>query len=332
MTLVFTLCSVNYLAQAHTLGDSLKEQNPNIEFIIGLVDKLQTKTINKEKLPAYTLLEVDKINIPDFDQMCERYDITELNTAVKPYYFDYFLKSKPEIKNIIYFDPDIIVFDKLTHLESNLEKYNIVITPHITTAYKDDLWQSEEDLINTGIFNFGFVAIKRSETAQAMVTWWCQKLEKECKIDLCNGLFVDQHWAEFFPVYFDKVFIDKHLGNNVAYWNLHERFCSKINEKRSAAQWFINKEIPLQFFHYSGYLIAKPNEVSKYQNRISFENRPDIIELFELYKNRLLANNELYWKNFKCDYIKPPKVKRFVRIRKYAKLPLEKLASIIETL
>lgn len=326
MTLVFTLCSVNYLAQAHTLGDSLREQNPGFVYIIGLVDKLETKDIDKSKLPDYQLLEVDKINIPDFEGMCDRYDITELNTAVKPYYFDYFLKSRPEITNIIYFDPDIIVFDKLTHLEKNLEKYNIVVTPHITTPYNDDKWQNEEDVVNTGVFNFGFVAIKRSESAEKMINWWCTKLYKECVIDLCNGLFVDQHWAEFFPVFFDKVLIDKHLGNNVAYWNLHERVCSIIEGK-----WFINEKIPLQFFHYSGYLIAKPNEVSKYQNRIDFEHRTDIVPLFELYKNQLLNNNELYWKNFKCDYVKPKKIKRYLRVRKYLKMPLEKLAQVFES-
>lgn len=326
MTLAFTLCSVNYLAQAHTLGDSLKKNNPHIKFIIGLVDKLDTKDIDTSKLPEYPLLELDKINIADLPGMCERYDITELNTAVKPYYIDYFLKNNPEADNIIYFDPDIIVFDKLTHLEENLEKYNIIVTPHITTPYNDNKWQNEEDVVNTGIFNFGFVAMHRSETTQKMVDWWCAKLEKECLIDLCNGLFVDQHWAEFFPVYFDKVFINKHLGYNVAYWNLHERFCSEINGK-----WFINETTPLQFFHYSGYLIAKPDEVSKYQNRISFEERPDIVPLFELYKNELLKNNELYWKHFRCDYIKPPKIKRYLRVRKYLKMPLEKLAQLIES-
>ena len=93
MTLVFTLCSVNYLAQAITLGDSLKEQNPDMNFVIGLVDKLETKEIDQSKLPKFQLLEVDKINISDFEEMCLRYNITELNTAVKPYYFDYFLKS-----------------------------------------------------------------------------------------------------------------------------------------------------------------------------------------------------------------------------------------------
>ncbi len=326
MTLAFTLCSVNYLAQAHTLGDSLKKHNPDIRFIIGLVDKLETKAIDTSKLPEYPLLELDKINIADLEGMCERYDITELNTAVKPYYIDYFLKNTPEADDIIYFDPDIIVFDKLTHLEENLEKYNIIVTPHITTPYNDSKWQNEEDVVNTGIFNFGFVAMHRSETTQKMVNWWCAKLEKECLIDLCNGLFVDQHWAEFFPVYFDKVMINKHLGYNVAYWNLHERFCSELNGK-----WYVNETTPLQFFHYSGYLIAKPDEVSKYQNRISFEERPDIAPLFELYKSELLKNNELYWKHFRCDYIKPPKIKRYLRVRKYLKMPLEKLAQLIES-
>lgn len=326
MTLAFTLCSVNYLAQAHTLSDSLKRHNPHIKFIIGLVDKLETKDIDKNKLPEYPLLELDKINIADLAGMCERYDITELNTAVKPYYIDYFLKNHPEADNIIYFDPDIIVFDKLNHLEENLEKYNIIVTPHIVTPYNDNKWQNEEDVVNTGIFNFGFVAMHRSEDTRKMVDWWCKKLEKECLIDLCNGLFVDQHWADFFPVYFDKVLINKHLGYNVAYWNLHERLCSQIDGK-----WLINQTTPLQFFHYSGYLIAKPNEVSKYQNRISFEERPDIAPLFELYKNELLKNNELYWKHFRCDYIKPPKIKRYLRVRKYLKMPLEKLAQLVES-
>ena len=119
--------------------------------------------------------------------------------------------------------------------------------------------------------------------------------------------------------------IEKHLGYNVAYWNLHERMLSSNDN-----HWVINNSTPLQFFHYSGYLIAKPDEVSKYQNRISFEKRTDITPLFDLYKNELLKNNELYWKHFRCDYIKPPKIKRYLRVRKYLKMPLEKLAQLIE--
>ena len=42
MQIVFTLCSINYLAQAKTLGDSVLRHNPGYKFIIGLIDKNHT--------------------------------------------------------------------------------------------------------------------------------------------------------------------------------------------------------------------------------------------------------------------------------------------------
>lgn len=325
MTLAFTLCSVNYLAQAYTLGNSLKKTNPDIKFFIGLVDKLDTKEISDEILADFPMIEVDKINIEDFAGMCDRYDITELNTAVKPYYFDYFLKKFPEIKNFIYFDPDIIVYNELSDLTNNLEKYNIVVTPHITIPYNDDKWQSENDIVKTGVYNLGFIAIRRSDEGEKLVKWWMKKLEFGAKIDLCDGLFTDQHWIDHVPNLFNNILIHKHLGYNIAYWNLHERFISEVEGK-----WFVNGTIPIQFFHYSGYNPEKPEQVSKYQNRIQFEARPDLHKIFEIYKNQLLENHQNYFKNFRCDYIKPLKLKRFLRVRKIFKLPFEKLIDTLE--
>lgn len=326
MTIAFTLCSVNYFAQAFTLGKSLRETNPDIKYVIGLVDKLSTKQIDYSLIPDFELLEVDKIEIEDFTSLCDRYDITELNTAVKPFYFKYFYDKFPEAKNVIYFDPDIIVFQPLNELLAELEKYNIVLTPHITTPYNDDKWQNEEDVVNTGVYNLGFIATSRSAETLKFINWWSDKLRDGAYIDLCNGLFTDQHWVEFAPAFFEGVQINKYLGYNVAYWNLHERFVSLEDNI-----WLINNEYPIRFFHYSGYSPFKSNVVSKYQNRINFEERPDIVAIFELYKNSLLSNSQSYWQDFKCDYIKPPKIKRFVRVRKYLKMPFEKMADWIES-
>ena len=96
MTLAFTLCSINYLAQARTLGDSLKRTNPHIRFIIGLVDRLDVAQVPEDKLPDFELLELHRIGVDGLDQMCEHYNITELNTAVKPYFFRYFFEKVPE--------------------------------------------------------------------------------------------------------------------------------------------------------------------------------------------------------------------------------------------
>jgi len=324
MTLAFTLCSINYLAQAQTLGQSLQKTNPDIEFVIGLVDRLDKISLESDKIPPFQLLEIDKINMDCLDEMCSIYDITELNTAVKPYYFDYFLKNRPDIKNIIYFDPDIIVFDSLKPLKNSLKKYSIVLTPHITSPINDKFDTREIDHLNTGLYNLGFVAISRSEASSLMINWWMERLKKDCRIDLCNGLFVDQHWMILVPIYFrDSVLVEKYFGYNVAYWNLHERKVTVENGK-----YFINS-VPLIFFHFSGYSINRPDEVSKYQNRSSFENRPDIIPLFEYYAKQLKDNFNEYYIQFTCYYIRPTKIKRYLRVRSALQYPFRKLVEIV---
>jgi Nucleotide-diphospho-sugar transferase len=324
MTLAFTLCSINYLAQAQTLGQSLQKTNPDVEFVIGLVDKMDIVNLEKDKIPPFQLLEIDKINIDSLEEMCELYDITELNTAVKPFYFDYFLKNRPEVKNIIYFDPDIIVFDNLKPLKDSLNKYSIVLTPHITSPINDKFDTREIDHLNTGLYNLGFVAIRRSESSSAMINWWMERLKKDCRIDLCNGLFVDQHWMIFVPIFFkNHVLVDRYFGYNVAYWNLHERVVTQENGK-----FFINAT-PLIFFHFSGYGINKPQEVSKYQNRSNFENRPDIVPLFEYYAAQLKNNFNDYYSQFNCYYIKPAEIKKYLRVRKVLQSPFKKLLSFV---
>jgi patatin-like phospholipase/acyl hydrolase len=191
MTLAFTLCSINYLAQARTLGDSLKRTNPHIRFVIGLVDRLDTANVPADKLPEFELLELHRIGMDGLDEMCEHYNITELNTAVKPYFFRYFFEKVAQIKNVIYFDPDIIVYQPLTQLEALLEKNDFVLTPHLTTPIDDQLTPNELHHLNTGVYNLGFIALNKSPEALDFVKWWEEKLFDECKIDLCNGIFVD---------------------------------------------------------------------------------------------------------------------------------------------
>jgi hypothetical protein len=324
MTLAFTICSINYLAQAQTLGQSLQKTNPDVEFVIGLVDRFDKVTLEADKIPPFQLLEIDKINIDGLDEMCDIYDITELNTAVKPFYFDYFFKNRSDIQNVIYFDPDIIVFDSLKPMTDNLVEKHIILTPHINSPINDKFDTREIDHLNTGLYNLGFVAVSRHEKSYKMVSWWMERLKKDCRIDLCNGLFVDQHWMVLVPIFYrDIVLVDQYAGYNVAYWNLHER---KVTQK--ADKYFIN-DVPLIFFHFSGYGINKPDEVSKYQNRSTFENRPDIVPLFQYYAQQLKNNFNDYYNQFECFYIKPPKIKRYKRIRKALQAPFRKMLEFV---
>ncbi len=332
--IAFTICSINYLAQAKTLGDSLLKHNPDYKFLIGLVDKLAASEVDNSKLPNYEMVEIADLQIEGFDDMFDRYNITELNTAAKPFFIQYIYDKNPLAQSVSYFDPDIEVFQSLTDLDVSLEKYSLVLTPHTLSPYPDGLNPKERDLLNTGVFNLGFIGTSRCEETRQFLKWWQEKLKFECYIDLPNGMFVDQLWVNFAPIYWKNVLIFRHLGYNMAYWNLHERKLAYSENN------YIVENIPPQgvrglvFFHYSGYSPNKPYEISKYQNRFTFESRADVKRLFVDYATTLNKNGYQYFQQFPCAYMKPPEPwsypRRGQRPRKWLIKQLEKMINFVK--
>jgi len=290
-TTVFTLCSTNYLAQARVLGDSLLRWNPGIRFVVGLVDRLETRlpgVIPEE----WEVLEVEQLGIAAFDEMCRRYDILELNTAVKPFYFQHFLKSD-RVERVIYLDPDIMVFDSLGPIENSLRQASLVLTPHaltplpaeppVGTFIVDGRRVSERLFLSTGVYNLGFLGVARSSESARCLAWWRERVQLSCLAERAYGLFVDQLWMNLAPVFFDHVEVLRHPGCNVAYWNLHER---RLHEGNGGYR--VNEADSLVFYHFSAYNPFRPNEICRWLPNLTLADRPDLAPLFETYRKALL--------------------------------------------
>ncbi len=312
MKKAFTICSNNYLAQAKTLADSFSCFNPDYDFTICLVDTF-SEEIDYSFFKPYEIICIENLQIEQLAAMIEKYDITELNTAVKPFIFHFLFKTSPDTDSIIYLDPDILIYQPFTYLETCLNAYDILLTPHLFSPIEDDLSPSEPDILNAGLYNLGFIAVRRSAESFRFIDWWQNRLKDRCIIDFANGLFVDQLWINFVPLYFKNTLIIEKPGYNVAYWNLHEREVSICENS-----YCINKEFKLVFFHFSGYQMTNPKNISKYQNRFTFFARPDIVPLFKEYHSLVTKNKYAEFINIPCHYIglkrqKPAKNKRTVR-------------------
>lgn len=294
--LVFTICSANYLAQAITLGNSLYAPNPDVEFRIYLVDRLEGREEVRERVP-FKLIEIEEVPVTDFKGMVLRYNVIELNTSVKPYIFDHILKSEPDIQKVVYLDPDIMVFQPLTHLFDTLDNYNMVLTPHILTPSDNNPNVPQEtSFLATGIFNLGFIAMKRSEETLRFLNWWKDKLLHQGYARHESHLFFDQKWINFAPVFFEGVFVEKNRGYNMAPWNLHERILSKKIET-----FIVNENESLIFFHFSSYKTTNPNQISLH-TKYTFDMRPDLKEIIQLYHAQLLQNGEHFFKKFAYSF------------------------------
>ncbi len=284
--IAYTILSKNYLHFGKVLAESFLKHNPHWDFMIYITDIFEDINDLVEAVEAYAkgyeLVSLygirEHFEFAELEDMLCRYNIVELNTAFKPFVFDYLIARGYE--KIVYLDPDIIVLSAIDEIDEYLTNHNIVLTPHILTELPlDSKGLSEQDILKTGIYNLGFIAISNSEESRKFILWWKMRLFNFCYINFEGGMFVDQKWIDFVPIYFENVKILKNKKYNVAYWNLHER---EIKLENNA--WTIDGE-KIVFYHFSGIQLDNLNSISKYQNRFTLEEKPDLKKLFVNYQN-----------------------------------------------
>lgn len=283
--IAFTLCSNNYLAQAKTLGDSFIKYHPEVQFVIGLVDSLHEQ-VDYKKFDNFTIITVDSLQIPDFQSLTDKFNIVELNTAVKPFYFSYFFEIAGAEK-IIYLDPDILVFSPFTEVLGLLSKHNIILTPQLCEPIDDGHSPTDQTLLITGTFNLGFIALSGYSHVRNFLKWWADRVTKYGFAIPQWHMFYDQLYINLVPAFYDNYYILRHKGYNMAGWNLHERTVTDHNQD----EVLINGSIPLRFFHFSGYQFSKPDVICKYNDRYNFISRPDVKKIFNLYQELVISND-----------------------------------------
>ena len=276
-----TIISKNYIALARTLADSFHRFHSDVPFFVLLVDHVDGYF--QPEGERFYLVDLDALAIPDNDSFCFKYNILELNTAVKPYFLSY-LFEKFKIKKLIYFDPDILILEKVSPLFELLDTYSIILIPHITEPLEDDLRPSELDLLQAGTYNLGFIALGATPTTRKLLSWWQQRVYEQCLLAPERGMHVDQKWMDLVPGLFGHVFIMREPGYNVAYWNLHSRTIDLLDNRVR-----VNRE-PCYFFHFSGFEPLNISMVSKHQNRFTLSDLGQAMYLFEQYRDLLLTN------------------------------------------
>jgi glycosyltransferase involved in cell wall biosynthesis len=279
-------CSIvanNYLAYARVFTRSFLARHPEGKVHVLIVDRPLPGHRYEDEPFAVTFAH--QIGIPAFPHFAFRYSLLELNTAVKPYYLLH-LRRTEGLDRICYFDPDILVTGDLSGLYDRLDVADAVLTPHLTAPLEDSRIPSERDILLSGTYNLGFLGLAFNERTLAFVDWWARRLYRQCLHEVEKGLFVDQRWMDLAPSFLPRVDVLRDPGFNMAYWNLPHRSL----EERDGA-WRVNGE-PLRFFHFSGYDPRRPEIVSKYQNRYTLADRPDVAPLFRLYGERIAAEGQ----------------------------------------
>jgi len=274
-SVVYTICNVAYLPRALALSESVLDK-AGLKVQIIIFDQKRELNLDYEHSVISWL---EDYQIPMYKQLAFKYDILEFATSLRAWFAIYFLQSNDKV---IYLDPDMLIYDNLNGILSDLDHYPIILTPHYTKPQNYNDVDSDLSIIKFGAFNLGFFALKNVQESFDFLTWLSHRCYHLCFAESQFGLHTDQKWVSIAPCFFPNIHISFNLGYNVAYWNMHERTLSKNDNK-----YYINEKFPLIFFHFSSYNESHPNNLSKRSSLQIDEQRIDIIELSNEYSTIL---------------------------------------------
>jgi hypothetical protein len=291
---ICTIIAKNYIAFARTLCESFQRQHPEGKcYVLAIDDIAGYIEASKEN---FELIQIHDLNIPNLKEFCFKYNITELCTATKPYFLKYLLDNK-RIDKLFYLDPDILVINSLSNLFDQLDSNDIILTPHLDKDYPDDgLLPNDAHIMKSGIFNLGFIGLRKCPNVDTFLFWWQHKLYDKCVIAHTKGYFVDQKFIDLAISLFPNIFAIKETGYNVAYWNLHSRNIHSVNNA-----WLCNNE-KLYFYHFSAFKPELPNSISIHQSRYKLEDLPELKNLFDYYYNLLVEKEYFKTKDWPYTY------------------------------
>lgn len=301
---ICTIVSLNYFAQAMSLMKNVKKYHQEAELHVLLVDKVQDDKV-AQKLNDYkgvaTLYSVEEIGIEDITSMAFKYDVVELNTAVKPYFME-FLLEKYQYDNLMYIDADILLFHRLDRVYEELEKHSVILTPHLLSVEEDmDTSISKtQDFLRFGIYNLGFIAVRNNEAGRKAICWWKEKLHDKCYLDKDEFLAWDQKWMDFAPALLDDVYVLRDPGYNVAFWNMQGRFISQKD-----GEYYVNENFPLVFYHFSHYRLTQKDRIAAVELRsrcTPLAERKDLEPLFQIYYQSVMENDYEFFSKVPYGY------------------------------
>jgi glycosyltransferase involved in cell wall biosynthesis/SAM-dependent methyltransferase len=270
-----TIAARNYLSRARALAKSYRATNPDHRMTILLVDAEPGEIPSTDEYRVATPADLP-ISVDEVRKMAMIYNITEFNTALKPWALEMLLNEGADVAT--YLDPDILVYESMDEVARLAREFGIVLTPHADVPIpRDGLRPTEADIMGSGIYNLGFISV--GPQAVDMLHWWQDHLRRDSIVAPQQMVFVDQRWIDLVPGYFGHTIL-RDPGYNVAYWNLDNRKLTRVDDKI-----LVNGQ-PLRFFHFSGYSHDQPWILSKYVSdkpRVVLSEHPIVQELCDGY-------------------------------------------------
>jgi hypothetical protein len=234
----------NYLSRGLALFHSLQQHAPGARLWV-----LCLSDICYHALVALDLPNLVPRRLADFEAADPEVAATRPDRSLIEYYFTcspawklHVLNNEPDAEWVTYLDSDLFFFASPEPIYAEMKEASFGIIPHHftrRTAYRRRF----------GIYNVGWVSVRRCEEGIAALQWWRERCIEWCYdfVDADGDRFADQRYLNRLPGLFPHVHVIQHLGANLAPWN----FADLRVEWRDGSV-LVEGRYPLLFFHFHG--------------------------------------------------------------------------------
>lgn len=194
MKSIFTVCNENELAQAITLGVSVKKFHPDCLFFIGWIGDIPPRRLPENML----VIPIQELGIGQWNDMVKYYSTYELVMACRPWFAKFILEQNPSCEQLTFLAPTVFLYQSLSSVDSNSD---LLLTPNIVKPLPSSDLLDDKRILNIGMFHSGSWILKKSSETEFFLNWWCERTIDRAKFELCNGMCMDQLWLNYAPVW-----------------------------------------------------------------------------------------------------------------------------------
>ena len=275
-----TIAAKRHLSLVRVLARSFREHHPDIPFFVLLADEIDGHF--DPSAEPFQLLHLRDLAIPDLSRFCFHYRQQELTYAATPYLLAHLLERG--FDSACFLKQESLVLNDLGPVLERLSSHSISLTPHLLKPLiGDDRHERELTILQSGVYNVGFLGVTKTETTRKFLHWWQDRLYQYCRHDIARGMHYEQRWLDLVPGFFEDVYIVRDPGFNIGHWNLPERSIGGSGYHLTA------EGETCRFFRFSGFDPENPSAVTRYSSRLQTANLGPAAIVFTRYLELLEA-------------------------------------------
>ena len=174
------------------------------------------------------------------------YDAYELSCALRPPLIRLLLEQGAA--SVVFTDTDTCFYAPVDDLARAASEFGLVLIPQTARPAPERVYfplteVEYRDVLN-GFYNPGLFAV--GANGGDFLDWWAGWLARDCLREPSAGMWTDQQWLDWAPVYFEHLIL-RDSSVNVGFWNLDEREIHELDGRPAV------DGAPLRHFHFAGF-------------------------------------------------------------------------------